>query len=150
MHCEYTRVFLRHCQGNDTSSVLSACVRVIDCYWKPSSFTLSQVWTADTQQVELMQTGPCWLFVKVSWKPLVWGDGKGVNAMYMDCLCMCLCCTLICITPCICGQSVASCSTNCSLCQRLCHLHLNHHCVSNKTTLPCPDILSRASSTIFW
>lgn len=66
VHCECTWVFLRHCQGKNTSCVLSGRVRVIDCYWKLSSFTLCQVWNADTQQVELMQTGPIWLFVKVS------------------------------------------------------------------------------------
>lgn len=141
MPYECTRVSLRQRQGKDVSSILSACVRLIDCYWKLSNFILIQVGTADTQQVELMHTGPGWLFVKVSWKLLVWGDGKRSNIPCMDYLSVCVpVVQLIYISFFICGQSVASCSANCS--QRLCHRHFSRHDVPNeKTTIPFPDIL---------
>lgn len=78
--------FLRHCQGKDTSSVLSACVRLIDCYWKQSSFTSSQVWTADTQQVESMQT-VCQGLIKAACV----GRGMKVNIMQASSVCVCVC-----------------------------------------------------------
>lgn len=113
VHCESTGVFLRRCQGNGTSSVLSTCVRVIDCHWKRSSFTLSQVWT--TQQVAAhanwASLAVCQGFMKAA---CVW-RGMEVNSTCMHCVYVCLCWTLICTSPFSCGQSVASCLTNCAL-----------------------------------
>lgn len=41
--------------------------------------------------------------------------GMRVNSTHMYCVYVCLGWTLICTSPFICGQSVASCSTNCTL-----------------------------------
>lgn len=115
MHCEHTGVFWRRCQGKDTSSVLSARVRVIDCCWKRSSLTLSQVWTAAGRtHADGGQFG--WL--SRSHKSCLCGkrdEGEyHVHALSV-CASLLSCCTLICTSPFVCGLSVASYSTNCPL-----------------------------------
>lgn len=90
-----------------------------------------------------LQTWPGWLYVRQSWKQLV----MGWEGLY--CLSSLLC-SYIDLHPHVCGQYVATYATNCNFHYRLCHPHLNHCCVPNKTTFPCPDILWRASRTMFW
>lgn len=97
---------MRHCQGKDTSTVLSACVRVIDCYWKRSSFTLSQAGTAHANWASL---AVCQGLIKAA------SVGKRDEGEYHVLFICVSCCTVICSSPFICGQSVASCSTNSTL-----------------------------------
>lgn len=78
VHSGYDKVVFFFCletmPGEWTSSVLSACVRLIDCYWKLSKFSLSQIWNMDKLQVDLKHMTRGWLLVKVLQKLLLWRD----------------------------------------------------------------------------